>query len=1075
MKNVIILPKQAEEAVAESANGDAPAAIEVVSAETDNNVKQFWRSMSELEGTKEFDAALTREFGTDVGEDSSGVSRRRFVQVMGASLALAGASGCRWDKQNIHSFTRAPASHIPGKPKYYASAFATGGVAQPVMVTSYDYRPIKVDGNPKHPMSNGASDMTTQATVLGLYDPDRSQHVLQDGKKSTWAEFGTFAKTVFADLAKTQGARFTVLAESTSSPTYIALKQDFAKAFPQAQWVWFDGLNSDNSRKGAQLAFGRDVRTMLELRDARVIVSLDDDFLGAHPAHVKYSADWAKGRKPEAGDEMSRIYSIESRLSVTGGRADHRLPLRSKDIKAFAIALEAAVRSNGAAQYRDAEVAKFITALAKDLNRNKGQSVVTVGEGQPAEVHALAHKINDVLGNVGKTVTYLNTGDTSTATQAQDFARVVDAMSRGQVDTVLVLGGNPAYTAPKVYGFADAFAKVKNRIHLSQYVDETSRAATWHLNEAHWLESWGDARAYDGTVSIVQPLIRPIYDGKSAIEVLSIVNGIATSKPAETGYVLTRRTFSTLTNATANDSALAAAPNPDYDTQGFVKDSAAASAPEAKQPLQLSSFDKSWRQSLFDGVVANTAFDKVSPSVGSFDVGQVSEPAARDQAANGELELTFYVDSRMLDGRHSNNAWLQETPDFITKLTWDNALLVGPSTAKSLDIKDEQMVKVTVDNRELTVPVYIQPGQAHGSMALALGYGRVAAGRVGGWKEGQLDHTIAGFDANVLRGTGTSLFLSGVKVAATGDTFQLASTQEHYVIDKAGFDERERRSGEIVRTGTLEEYKHHPDFVDHVVHVPKLESLFKEWEYGDHKWSMAIDLTSCTGCSSCVVACTAENNIPVVGKEQVLRNREMHWIRIDRYFRGNPDNPEVAGQVMICQQCENAPCEQVCPVGATVHSHEGLNDMVYNRCIGTRYCSNNCPYKVRRFNYFNYHEDLKDGRNEVKKMVNNPEVTVRFRGVMEKCTYCVQRIQNVKIPAKNEKRKIRDGEIQPACAQACPTDAIVFGDMSDPTSRVSKLKALPRNYDVLAELNVKPRTSYLARITNPNPELGGAS
>ncbi|MBC7792211.1 MAG: TAT-variant-translocated molybdopterin oxidoreductase, partial [Clostridia bacterium] len=788
MNNVIILSKP-ETDTTETAT-DAALPIDV-SAPADKRVSEFWRSMSELEGTKEFNAALAREFGSDTGEDSSGVNRRRFVQVMGASLALAGASGCRWDRQNIHSFTRAPSSHVPGKPKYYASAFATGAIAQPVMVTSYDFRPIKVDGNPKHPMSNGASDITTQATVLSLYDPDRSQRVLEDGKESSWTSFGTAAKTIFGALAKRGGQGLSVIAESTSSPTYLALKAEFAKAFPQAQWVWFDGASSDNSRKGAQLAFGRDVRTMLELTEAKIIVSLDDDFLGAHPAHVKYSADWAKGRKPDsrtAANTVSRLYVIESRLSVTGGRADHRLPLRSRDIKGFAVALEGAIRSGGQAEYRDPEVARFLNALVKDLTKNRGASVVTVGEGQPAEVHAVVHRINDFLSNVGKTITYLNSGDTNAPTQAQDFARVVDDMNRGQVDTVLIIGANPAYAAPKSYGFADAYAKVKNRIHLAQYVDETSRTATWHLNEAHWLESWGDARAYDGTISIVQPMIRPIYDGKSAIETLSLVIALATGNVADSGYVLTRRTFSTLTHLFADNSALAAAPNPDFDSQGHVKEGdASASAPDAKLPLVITAFDKSWRQTLFDGVVSNSQFDKVTPAIVGFDVGSVDAPAARDQAVSGELELTFYVDGRMGDGRHSNNAWLQETPDFITKLTWDNALLVGPTTAKQLNVKDEQMVTVSVDGRELTVPVYIQPGQATGSMALALGYGRIAAGRVGGWKEGTLDHTISGFDANQLRDTSAVAFLSGVKITPTGETFKLASTMDHFVIDNAGF------------------------------------------------------------------------------------------------------------------------------------------------------------------------------------------------------------------------------------------------------------------------------------------------
>ncbi len=1083
MKTVTIVAK-ADETTADSpmtddrspmADGQLPIAANEA-PKTDDRANQFWRSMSELEGTAEFDAALAREFGTDVGDKSSGVNRRHFVQIMGASLALAGASGCRWDKDNIHSFTRSPQSHTPGKPKYFASAYETDGVAQPVMVTSYDYRPIKVDGNPKHPMSLGASDITTQGTILELYDPDRSKRVLADGKESSWDAFKAFAKQAF----KGNGAGIAFLTGSTSSPSFLAAAAELKQKLPQATWVTFDGISRDNVRQGALAAFGKPVRTMLELANARVILSLDDDFLGAHPAHVKYSRDWAAARRPEQGHDMSRMYVVESRLSNTGGCADHRLPLRSRDVKGFALAVEQALRQSGVslegtspqAAGLDADVTKFAQTVARDLAAHKGACVVTAGAGQPAEVHAIAHRMNVALGNAGKTVSYLDHSDVSQEpNQMMSLARLIDSMGKGQVETLVILGGNPVYNAPGALQFAQAYAKVKNRVHLSDAIDETSKTATWHLNAAHWLETWGDSRAYDGTVIVQQPMIRPLYDGKSAIEVMSMISAATEENGvAENGYTLVRRAFGKLTGLAADDKTLTTALSDDYDSQGAIPEGSSAAA-DAKLPVLFGSFDRAWRQSLFDGVVNGTSFSKISPSIQQFSISAVDAPAARTQAANGELELTFYVDSRMGDGRHSNNAWLQETPDFMTKLTWDNALLVGPATAKALSLEDEGMVKLSVNGRELTVPVLVQPGQAMGSLALAMGYGRTAAGRVGGWMERELDHTVAGFDANVLRGTETVAFVAGVKVAATGETFKLATTVDHFLIDQGGIAERERRGGEIIRMGTVEEYTHEPDFAKHMVHHPPLESLFNEWEYGQRRWGMAIDLTSCTGCSACVVACTAENNVPVVGKEQVLRNREMHWIRIDRYFRGDPENPQLGAQPMLCQQCENAPCEQVCPVGATIHSSEGLNDMVYNRCIGTRYCSNNCPYKVRRFNYFNFHEDLKDGRNEVKKMMNNPEVTVRFRGVMEKCTYCVQRIQNTKIVAKNEKRPIKDGEIVPACAQACATDAIVFGDLSDPSSRVSKLKKLPRNYDVLAELNIKPRTSYLAKITNPNGGL----
>jgi molybdopterin-containing oxidoreductase family iron-sulfur binding subunit len=602
-------------------------------------------------------------------------------------------------------------------------------------------------------------------------------------------------------------------------------------------------------------------------------------------------------------------------------------------------------------------------------------------------------------------------------------------LNAGKVDTLIVLGGNPLYTAPADLNFAEAFKKAATRIHLGLYRDETARQCAWHLPQAHFLESWADARAYDGTYSVVQPLIEPLHGGVSAIELAALLAGIESPK----GYDLVRQTF---------------------------------------QKIAGPGWESKWAMTLREGILDKSESPAATPPI----VQQPSKPPAEKAAAtpaNSQLEIVFCRSAAVYDGRYANNGWLQELPDPMTKLTWDNAALVSPATAAKLGIAHGAVVRLTFGGRTVQMPAYVMPGQAAGSVAVALGYGRTAAGKVGGSKAD--DVPPVGVDVYCLRTTAAMDFGTGLSVEPTGREHRLALTQDHHAIDTVGLSSRAERLGELIREQTLADHKEHPDAVKHAVHHPPLESLWNEHEYGPHRWGMTIDLSKCIGCNACVVACQSENNVPVVGKDRVLAGREMHWIRVDRYFQGEPDNPRSVHQVVACHHCENAPCEQVCPVAATVHSHEGLNDMVYNRCVGTRYCSNNCPYKVRRFNYFNYHKDLEGHEKEVLKLIYNPEVTVRSRGVMEKCTYCVQRIQATKIIAKNAGRPIADGEIRTACQQVCPAQAIEFGDLADPASRVAKARAAGRAYEMLAELNVKPRTSYLARIRNPNPELEEAA
>jgi molybdopterin-containing oxidoreductase family iron-sulfur binding subunit len=978
--------------------------------------------------------------------DATSFSRRRFMQLMGASLALSSGAACRWDKDNLLAFTRRPAGHTPGVPKHFATAMELGGYATGLSVVSYDGRPIKIEGNSKHPISRGGSSAFAQASILEIYDPDRSQTLVQTGHDFSpgWADFAEWLQPVMAAARSTGGADLRILAEASHSPTRRRLQSRLQAAYPALKWVEYEPLSRDNERLGTAMVFGRAVRPHYDLTRADVVVALDEDLFVEHPAALAYARDFATSRQPQGG-KMSRLYAIESRFSVTGGMADHRLAIRSEQVEPFVWALTGAiVRTLGTIQPDLAAYARFATpaflssgpqarllaALAKDLAHAQGRSVLAVGPGQPPQVHALVHQLNALLGNIGTTVALCTEPMGERPAGVDALAALADEMRAGHVKTLVMLGGNPTFTAPPQLRFGEALAAVPNSVHLSGFHDETSHAASWHLPRTHYLESWDDARAFDGTQSIVQPLIDPLYKTRSSIEVLSLMLG-----EERNGQTLVRETFD--------------------------KDEGTAAVADK---------EAHWRQALHDGVVPHSTAPAATLARRPLNVKAPTGAVLEVKPDNGALELTFWTDSHVYDGRFANNGWLQELPDFMTKLTWDNAATVAPATAEALGLKHEHMATLKVDGQTLTLPVYVMPGQAPGSVAVTLGYGRTHSGHVAGLQKGEVES--AGFNTYMLRGKGAHNYASGLQIDSEGTFFELAITQDHHAMDETGKKGTQARIGEIVREATLAHYKDDPEFAQHTVEHPPLESLWEEPTYTDnHRWGMAIDLNNCIGCNACVVACQAENNIPIVGKKNVIMGREMHWIRIDRYFSGDVDTPRVVHQPMTCQQCEMAPCEEVCPVAATVHSREGLNDMVYNRCIGTRYCSNNCPYKVRRFNFFNYHKSLEKSENQVAKMQYNPEVTVRARGVMEKCTYCVQRIANVKIPARNAKRPIADGEIVTACAQACPAGAITFGDLNDKNSAVLKKHKSSRAYYVLEELNTKPRTAYLARVRNPNPEL----
>jgi MoCo/4Fe-4S cofactor protein with predicted Tat translocation signal len=980
---------------------------------------EYWRSLEELAGSAEFQEMMHREFPKGASEWLDAVSRRGFLKLMGASLAMAGMTACtKQPLEPIVPYVRQPEAVIPGVPMFYATAFTLGGYASPILVESHLYRPTKIEGNAQHPASHGGTDVFAQASILGMYDPDRSQTIAYLGDVRTWGGFLEAIRGPLNAQKAVQGAGIRILTRTVSSPALADQLQSVLKLYPQAKWHVYEPVNRDNVFEGAKLAFGQPVETQYKLENADVIVSLDADFLYAgFPGSTRYIHDFAKRRNPDAGS-MNRLYVIESTMSSTGAKADHRLPVRASEIEVFARDLSKFWESKSdfipqegpgseASWNRRHEYSQFVSTVAGDLKAHGGSSIVIVGDHQPPEVHALAHAINAKLGNVGKTVIYTDPVDANPVNQFESIKDLVAEMRAGKVDMLFIMGGNPAYDAPADLAFADALknTNIPMRVHLGLYQDETAELCQWHVNEAHYLESWGDARAYDGTVSIVQPLIAPLYGGKSVYEITALLAGQAEA----TGHEV---------------------------VQGYWK-----------KQHPGADFDAFWRKSLHDGWIDGTTFAPKSVSLKSavFPPSPVSDDKS--------IEINFRRDPCVYDGCFSNNGWLQELPKPMSKMTWDNPVLVGPATAARMGLKSEDLVTLELNGKKVTAPIWIQAGHPDNSVTVFLGYGRKRAGRAG---------TGAGFDMYQLRSSPAPWFTSGVSITKAGGTYKLATTQGYQTMDTP------EGSRPQVRSASLEEYRKEPGFAREEQPPAEL-TLYKPYPYDKelYAWGMAIDLNACVGCNNCMVACQSENNIAVVGKEQVVIGRHMHWLRVDAYYQGDRDNPKAYFQPVPCMQCENAPCEVVCPVGATVHSTEGLNDMVYNRCVGTRYCSNNCPYKVRRFNFLLF----QDWETPQYKMMRNPDVTVRSRGVMEKCTYCIQRITQHRIDSERENRTIPDGELQTACQQSCPANAITFGNINDPNSRVSKLKAIERNYGLLADLNTRPRTTYLAEIRNPNPEL----
>jgi molybdopterin-containing oxidoreductase family iron-sulfur binding subunit len=953
---------------------------------------------------------LHAEFPEEAHTLLTPIRRRDMLRLMGASLALAGVNACtKAPAEEIVPYVHAPEEFVPGRPLYFATAMSVGGFAKGVLVKSHLGRPTKVEGNPNHPASLGATDVFAQASVLTLYDPDRSQVVTHNGNVSTWKAFVGALEGGLADQRIKRGAGLRLLTERVTSPTLANQVRGLLAEFPLARWHQYEPLIHDNLRAGTQLAFGRVLHTRYRVDRADVIVSLDGDFLGNGPSNLRDARHFSDRRRPRAGQTMNRLYVVESTPSITGTVADHRVRVPAFSVERAAWSLARALIGHPAQSALFAEghsLDPFLVAVGRDLLQHRGTSLVIAGDAQPGRVHALAHAMNAFLGNQGQTIEYTDPIEAESIAEMQSLTDLVADMKDGRVELLVIVGGNPVFGAPGDLPFGALLSRVALRVHLGLYEDETSQLCQWHVPEAHFLEAWSDARAFDGTTSIVQPLIAPLYDGKSSHELLAALSG----QPGQAGYDIVREYWRGRVGAAA--------------------------------------FDDHWQRSLNDGIVADTALPaKAASLITSLDA-LASGPFP--EAPEG-LEVVFRPDPTVWDGRFANNAWLQELPKPLTKLTWDGPALISPTTAGRLGLVSGDVVDLHYRAATMRVPVWILPGHADESITVSLGYGRTRGGRVA---------SRVGVNGYLARTSDGPWFGRPVDIRKTGVRYDLASTQHHFSMEGRDF----------VRVGTFEQFLRNPRFATAAESQP-LDSLYPGFAYRGHAWGLNVDLNACIGCGACVVACQAENNIPVVGKSEVARGRAMHWIRIDGYFEGDPADPNFLHQPVLCMHCENAPCELVCPVGATVHSEEGLNQMVYNRCVGTRYCSNNCPYKVRRFNFFQY----ADWDTPSLKGLRNPDVTVRSRGVMEKCTYCVQRINAAKIEAERAERPLRDGEIVTACQGVCPTQAIVFGDLNDRGSRVAACKDDPRNYGLLTELNTRPRTTYLARLRNPNPALTGGA
>ncbi len=1021
-------------------------ALPIVEAPAGPKVKA-WRSLPHLHQEDGFAESVQGEFIPGASDRPGNASRRNFLQLLGASMALAGLAACRRPAEEVWPFADRPEELIPGVPLHYATAMPLRGSVQPLLIKSHDGRPTKAEPNPNHPTQAAGTSVFAQASILSLYDPDRSRTLRRAGSTAQWDDFLALCQRL-----ERGDRRIVVMSEETSSPTAIAQRAQLMQRFANASWVTYRPAGRDNEALGLQSTFGQRLRPLYHFDQADVIVSLDADFLGPTSRYAGYAMPaFARGRRLSTpSDEMSRLYVAESTYTVTGAIADHRAPYAAADIGVLVNSLAAEL---GLIAPEFAQPSDWTTAIARDLQEAGSRSLVLAGEHQPLEVHALSMAINSALGAIGTTVTLVDPPEPQDDT---DLASLTSEMQDGNVDVLLMLGVNPVYDAPPELDFASALSRVGDSVHLGMHVDETARVATWHVPQAHYLETWGDGRDPSGILSVTQPLIAPLYaDAKSAIEVL----GALASGEDQSGYALVRTTW---------------------------------------QPLLNAPFEESWRRVLHDGFLAGSEFNAAE--------APTRQPARAVRTESSATELVFRLDPTVLDGGFANNAWCQELPDPVTKIVWDNVAVMSPATAQELGVTahynkgryDVDVIALTAGTQTVELPVWILPGHADRSIAVNLGYGRNLESdrprrRTPIWDTGDLTDiygqgalgTDIGRNVSVLRDAAGSGIRTDVQVTVTGRRYRIVTTQDHGVLNVS--------ARPFVRMATLADYRANPAFaLDYEAPTPgsdektRFEDYPTLWEdnhpdrsaairdsaYFRNQWGMVIDLNTCTGCNACIVACQAENNVQVVGKTEVGNGRELHWLRLDRYFITDDDapldaNPQMAMQPMPCQHCENAPCESVCPVSATVHSPDGTNQMIYNRCIGTRYCANNCPYKVRRFNFFAWSKHIP----VTVQMAQNPNVSVRSRGVMEKCSFCIQRVRGAQKQARLEARPLARDEVVTACQSACAAGAITFGDLNDNESSVAVQRRNPRSYTMLAELNVRPRVSYLARVRNPNPDL----
>ncbi len=1110
--------------------------------------QEYWRSLEEVAGDPDFPEMLRREFPT-APRDWAPLPRREFVKLMGAALALAGLSGCAFQPQeHLIPYVKAPEELLPGVPLFYATAMPFMGYGIGVLAESDEGRPTKIEGNPDHPVSKGRSDIWMQASVLDMYDPDRSTDVRLSGSTSNWDDLTGVLNVEFQKARADQGASLALLTGTITSPSTLDLIARMQRELPRMKWVSYEPVNRDNVRLGAQAAFGKDVHTLYHFDRAERIVSLDCDFLLEEPGHVAHAREWIQGRKMNNPDgspkeaataTMNRLYVIESTPTITGVQADHRFPVKAAQVDSIARALAQAVGVAGVSGSVDAATQKWVSAIADDLKAHRGRVLVCAGAHQPASVHAVAHAINATLGSVGPqgAVSYHAPIEGNPTLHEAGLRDLINSMNGGQIKTILIIDNNAAYSAPAGLGFTPALQKVPLKVHMGPYTDETSVLCDWHVPQAHYLESWGDLRAIDGTVSIVQPIIRPLY--------------AAAHTPAELfSSMMGRQNLS------------------DYDlVHGFWQTQRRSnlSAREGEQDL---GFDRFWQKAVHNGFIEGTA----APSVGvSLQPLNLLAPVA---VAPG-LEVNFRPDPSILDGRYNNNAWLQEVPKPYSKITWDNAIFVSPNTAFANTWSNDQEATLTVNGQSIKGAIFLLAGQPDNVVTVHLGYGRTEVGKIG---------VGTGFNASLIRPADGSFFAGGAQVVPTGGSYRIATTSQHNLLSPKGkettwqdgkwltnndaktklidnvlapesqkLDVDGTHGRDVIRAGVFQDYKdfykyqeikksyngHIPPQIEKTLpkgnmptsihdkigvpfawpeNPPELQKeimaasegsdrLQKDRELSGNpsfyprdtdyeaktpfrdasverqaeadsvkegrdgvtqQWGMSVDLQSCIGCNACVIACQSENNSATVGKDQVLMGREMHWMRIDTYYRGSFENPETYFEPMYCQHCEKAPCAPVCPFNAVMNSPDGINEQIYNRCVGTKYCENNCPYKVRRFNFLQY----SDQQSPVIQLMENPNVTVRSRGVMEKCTFCIQRVRAAGWQATKEgSRHIKEGEIQVACQQSCPTDALWFGDINDPNSKVSKLKRGPMTFGILTEYNTMPRVTYMTRFKNPNPVL----